>query len=100
MAGGHYVAYVKFSKYPTEKDKHFWMQCLAQHDFSGLKITEVFEKLSSDLRLKGEACEETHVKPTPSEESWYYISDSSVRQCDVSDVLRSQAYMLFYRRQQ
>jgi len=36
----------------------------------------------------------------PTAPVWYYVSDSSVRASTESEVLRAQAYLLFYRRQQ
>lgn len=32
------------------------------------------------------------------QDRWFYASDSHVREVELSDALRAQAYMLFYRR--
>ncbi|GAM28993.1 hypothetical protein SAMD00019534_121690 [Acytostelium subglobosum LB1] len=34
-----------------------------------------------------------------SQDRWYYVSDSTYRHCSLSDVLQSQAYILFYKRE-
>lgn len=35
---------------------------------------------------------------SPNSDAWFYTSDSTVRKCHVDEVLKCQAYMLFYRR--
>lgn len=107
MTGGHYVAYVRFSQHLAQH-KDDWFRQLATYDLSGLHMAEVAEKLMKHVRARRGSDAETTADEGPQQQQrdadgggygqWYCVSDSSVRQCDISDVLRCNAYLLFYRR--
>ena len=91
LTGGHYTAYVKVRPGSNKLQ-----------DF--LHRTDLH---SNQLRNVLAAVEQARLNSTPSEPEepeaippgkWYYISDSRVSEVNESNVLRCQAYLLFYER--
>lgn len=122
MQGGHYVAYVKQHTPPkvdrpgttkeVSKDKNSADQCESpptavlkdESTESSSAITAESTnhtpQLSDEEQSKG-ACVidpicTSNVDLSSTKGQWYYISDSQVRTTTQSEVLRSQAYLLFY----
>ena len=99
LSGGHYTAYVKVRPRTT---KH--MDFLQRTDFGTLKIDKLVETLQRWTESKEEqaneaAAEENRQEVAPPPGKWYYISDSRVNEVThESNVLRCQAYLLFYER--
>lgn len=98
LTGGHYTAYVKVrSKCPKFKD------FIQNSDISGIKLDKLLTALyaykqeileSPDATADGE---DGHMLPPSGK--WYYISDSRVTEVrNEANVLRCQAYLLFYER--
>jgi len=88
LTSGHYTAYVKANKRTINKSFECQLplsQCDLQqllHKFSGAAK-------SSSPDISEQAKESRH---------WYYISDSHVKEVSEAQVLKCQAYLLFYER--
>lgn len=78
MHGGHYVAYVKVRPQLDEND-HRW-QFLPKN------------------QNKGEQPKGAKAEPENPPGKWYYVSDSYVSEVAEQEVLKAQAYVLFYER--
>lgn len=100
LNGGHYTAYVKVR--PNSGDLKRFLQ---QQDINGIRLHKVLEmmkkrspytsdKLNEEIKPKSE---ETSSQPSDTGK-WYYMSDTRVSEASESQVLRCQAYLLFYER--
>ena len=96
LSGGHYTAYVKVRP-KSPRHAHF----IHRTDFATLKIdrlVETLQRLSED-REEVDLAEDNGQEIAPPPGKWYYISDSRVNEVPhESNVLRCQAYLLFYER--
>lgn len=98
MGGGHYVAYVK-SRNKVEELKQF-MEAGMKPD----RLCQTMEKLNNETeqqeqQLKASALNKEEILQKLDENAtWYYASDSHVRQINVSEVKNAEAYILFYER--
>ena len=89
LTGGHYTAYVK-SRPNSVRTKEF----ISRLDIASLPLESLLEKLEGAGEEAGGG---DGLAPPPGK--WYYISDSRVSEVsNESNVLRCQAYMLFYER--
>lgn len=88
MQGGHYIARVRVNQFPTTTDK--MESGLLEDPTSPAKPFS--ESPDVDFRTRRE------YNLAVCEGQWYYISDSNVNKSTEADVLKSQAYVLFYER--
>ena len=96
LSGGHYTAYVKVRP-KSAKVSDF----LHRTDFSMHKVDKLVETLQGLAESREEAgpLEDDGQDIAPPPGKWYYISDSRVNEVThESNVLRCQAYLLFYER--
>uniref|UniRef100_A0AC34GK40 USP domain-containing protein n=1 Tax=Panagrolaimus sp. ES5 TaxID=591445 RepID=A0AC34GK40_9BILA len=98
LGGGHYVAYVK-SRNKVEELKQF-MEAGMKPD----RLCQTMEKLNNETeqqeqQLKASALSKEEILQKLDENAtWYYASDSHVRQINVNEVKNAEAYILFYER--
>lgn len=88
LTSGHYTAYVKSNK----RTVNTIFECqlpLAQCDLE--QLLQKFSGSKKDSSLYD--CEQTTEKC-----QWFYISDSHVKEVSEAQVLKCQAYLLFYER--
>lgn len=97
MQGGHYTAYVR-TRLPIKYDvNHTTSRRSLSEERSG--VSEVAES-----EEHGGACGEEVRKDrrefdlSSKRGQWYFISDSRVRTATENEVVKSQAYLLFYER--
>jgi ubiquitin carboxyl-terminal hydrolase 16/45 len=100
LSGGHYIAYVK-SRKPIEHVEKFFREA-SRFDASSIGDFKQYEKLESDAaarsRPSDNMTEEEARAAMDSSGVWYYCSDSSVHLSSQDQVLRAEAYLLFYER--
>lgn len=94
MQGGHYTAYVR-TRTPLKLDKS---KITSKPESGGGQ--RLSDESAPEIRA-GEASEAAAVgisnfDLSSSGGQWYFISDSRVRTATESEVLKSQAYLLFY----
>ena len=110
MQGGHYTAYVRTrtpikldSRRMTSKDQQHSHQAIPSHEqrppaADGCQLHDVAVGEGDSERDGGASAvlggSDFDVSSTAGQ--WYYISDSRVRTATESEVLKSQAYLLFY----
>lgn len=82
MHGGHYIAYVKVR--PTLPADHYRWQFVNRRNAEKNKV------LNNDIGAEGD--------PEPPQGKWFRVSDSNVAEVPESQVLKAQAYLLFYER--
>lgn len=104
LTGGHYTAYVKVRPNTSHNVKAF----LQHNSLHGLNVDKVLVETLEAVRSSGSGVgvnneggatgggEEEDVVPPPGK--WYYISDSRVSETTENNILRCQAYLLFYER--
>jgi len=106
LRSGHYTAYVKLqsTERTTSRCLEF-LQCLSP---SLMSVNQLVSKLrtislssnhqqqSYNDELNGLPSEQQHC--STSSDRWFHISDTSVSQVKLANVLRCQAYILFYER--
>jgi len=114
LRGGHYTAYVKSEEFtermeafaefiqttpylPDMADIDKIRELIKQHDLSHCETTDKYRDNDSDFQ-NGDSASECNEKPKSIGGNWYHISDSQVRKSNLTNVLSSQAYILFYRR--
>lgn len=87
---GHYVAYVKV-RAPLKLDDPRWsfLPKNINNDFAEVKESK------DDVSFQNGAVGGTLIPPPG---KWYYVSDSCTSEVKEENVLRSQAYLLFYER--
>lgn len=91
LKSGHYTAYVKATK--RTLDNSFLGQLpLAQCD-----LEQLLHKFSKNSVLPTEDAAKEEISSSE-EVRWYYISDCHVRETTEAQVLKCQAYLLFYER--
>ena len=89
MNGGHYTAFVKVRDTPVKG--------MLDKISSVNQLTSFLKDMwSRKPNNKSRAVPSQH-SPAP-DGTWFYISDTHVSRVTEADVLRSQAYMLFYER--
>lgn len=120
LRGGHYTAYVKtedpidenycmddFAQFiqntpylPELADIDKIRERIKQHDSTRCETTDRFREDDDThfLNGNGASTSDYYEKPKSIPGNWYHISDSQVRKSNLSHVLTSQAYILFYRR--
>ena len=95
LTGGHYTAYVK-----VRQDMNRLKDFLQNSDVSSMRLEKLWSALqisSQDTTKPANQLEDEVTTPTAGK--WYYISDSRVSEVvSEANVLRCQAYMLFYER--
>jgi ubiquitin carboxyl-terminal hydrolase 16/45 len=85
LTGGHYTAYVKV------RPNNGRMSQFVQKKHFKMKWDTNLEELLQEMPEE----EPTGVLP---QGKWYYISDTHVKETSEAQVLKSQAYILFYER--
>lgn len=116
LKGGHYTCYVKFNESIHDSDNEDLAElakfiretpyvpgsCDIEKIRESLKRYESTHSYTSEQYkgdFIGEHDSETNSDATRSNPgTWYYISDSSVTRSNLATVLKSQAYILFYRK--
>ncbi|XP_013383302.1 ubiquitin carboxyl-terminal hydrolase 16-like isoform X2 [Lingula anatina] len=88
LTGGHYTAFVKVRPNANGRLKEFLQT-------NGITAKLPIRDLSEDEDEEAKM-EEGEPKPPPGR--WFYVSDSRVSEAAESNVLRAQAYLLFYER--
>lgn len=88
LTSGHYTAYVKANK----RSFNGTFEC--QLPLGQCNLEQLLQKFSC---IKKNLSENTHEKINE-DSKWYYMSDSVVREASESEVLKCQAYLLFYER--
>lgn len=115
LRGGHYTAFVKcedpldensclddFAEF-IQKTPYLYeladidkiREYIRRHDSTRCDTTDRYR---DNETANGNNSSEYYSKPKSIPGNWYHISDSQVRKSTLSDVLSSQAYILFYRR--
>ena len=96
MQGGHYIARVRVNQFPTTTATKSHGTIDANKMESGLlegptiPAKPFSESPDVEFRTRRE------YNLAVCEGQWYYISDSNVKKSTEADVLKSQAYVLFY----
>ncbi|XP_064627312.1 ubiquitin carboxyl-terminal hydrolase 16-like [Lineus longissimus] len=85
LTGGHYTAYVKVRPGNGKMRQFIQKKCFK------MKWDVNFDELPEDMQEE----EPTGILP---QGKWYYISDTHVKESSEAQVLKSQAYILFYER--
>lgn len=118
LKGGHYTAYVKYedsNDYFISKEFCEFIQnhpylpdlieveqirnIIKQEDLKHCRTTNLYnDDINSDIDDDSSVDSDDKIRPNSIPGSWYHISDSSVRNATLAEVLSSQAYLLFYRR--
>lgn len=122
LKGGHYTAYVKHEESSssdifTSKEFCEFIQktpylpdlteveqirnIIKQNDLKNCHTTNLYRddaNADNDDDDNSSVESDDKIRPNPIPGSWYHISDSSVRNATLTEVLNSQAYLLFYRR--
>ena len=104
MQGGHYVARVRVpvnqisSGVEVKQDSsHGRINGVnmenGQPEHPGTSAEPLFESHNDNLPVHRREC-----NMSACDGQWYYISDSNVKTSNEADVLKSQAYILFYER--
>ncbi|XP_015921303.2 ubiquitin carboxyl-terminal hydrolase 16 isoform X2 [Parasteatoda tepidariorum] len=89
MSSGHYTAYVKATK-RTLNETFMCHLPLAQCDLE--QLLQKFSKINTEKTVHSDT-------PRSSIDCrWYYVSDAHVREVDEAQVMKCQAYLLFYER--
>lgn len=119
LKGGHYTAYVKYEDEVLENNDSFKSKefsefiqsnpylpdlteveqiraVIKQHDQTHCHTTDIYDDEDDDE--SDDSDQDNYEKPKQIPGNWYHISDSSVRNSTITEVLNSQAYLLFYRR--
>ena len=99
MRGGHYTAYVKIREENKQSKK--FLQTLSRENFSSNLLIQFAQERRKQLyQSTNQKCPTpSNDRSTPPPGRWFHISDSHVSEVkDVSNVLRCQAYILFYER--
>ncbi|KAI6172621.1 Ubiquitin carboxyl-terminal hydrolase [Aphelenchoides besseyi] len=105
MSGGHYIAYVRSRQSQSQLDVFF--KQANQIDASNFGDNNEFERFSkffnnelnsTTLPLPTEKLAQEYLDTISSKSRWFYCSDSNVSLTKVTQVLSSEAYMLFYER--
>lgn len=107
LNAGHYVAYVKVRLGKSYEEKKKWLlesrfnRLLQVRNTSKHSYRRLF--LPDGTPVQSESFSDKHLERMMNElkdedRQWYYISDSMVRSISEEDVLRKQAYLLFYER--
>jgi ubiquitin C-terminal hydrolase len=100
LAGGHYVAYVK-SRKPIEHVKKFFKNA-SEFDASSIgdfeKYEDIIKKFGKEESEYDEKVEKKVARESLDEGKWYYCSDSHVSSVSADQVLKTQAFLLFYER--
>lgn len=94
LNGGHYVAYVKERSFEKNTDQYLQTQFL---DRSLLTNDELVRQVK-DFQCKTATKFQAEWKPKSERGSWYCISDCHSSRVDEKEVMRQQAYLLFYER--
>jgi ubiquitin C-terminal hydrolase len=112
MRGGHYVAYVRRSAAEEQQQEHVQQQEQQQQqeheqqeDAGGGASKEAVQCMGTAVACEGQQngvhAGQQQVKQQQGQQQqaqhlWYYISDTQVRQVQVSEVLGCQAYITMY----
>ncbi|ELT96769.1 hypothetical protein CAPTEDRAFT_225117 [Capitella teleta] len=95
LTGGHYTAYVKVRAKNQQQQQQKFLS-----DMSSMSIDSMVEAMRSMSSASASLHEDEateDMKPPPGK--WYYISDSRVNEVThEANILRCQAYLLFYER--
>ncbi|XP_059175697.1 ubiquitin carboxyl-terminal hydrolase 45-like isoform X2 [Physella acuta] len=101
LSGGHYTAYIKVRPGMPHYTHFLHTIPPGPLDLLNVYLTRVMKNKDNNDREKTEevdkdieACAESLVPPG----RWFHISDSRVNEVPESEVLRAQAYLLFYER--
>ena len=108
LSGGHYTAYVRVRHDDAGRARCHWRQSLfngihGDHQ-DGQTMTSQMETTSdgttSRTDLTPETAKENEKAPKSafSPGKWYFISDTHVKESSEHEVLKCQAYLLFYER--
>ena len=97
MQAGHYVAYVKLRQPPNMDTITSSLSCTEYHkqqdSASGVESSECGNKPTKDpLVVK------RRFDYASSKGQWFFASDSRVKTVNETEVMKSQAYLLFYER--
>ncbi|CAG5136193.1 unnamed protein product, partial [Candidula unifasciata] len=109
LTGGHYTAYIKVRPGMSPYTQFMYTHPLGPHDVLNMYLTRVLKTKEAGMTHAGtsdrqdtgevidkdmEARAETLLPPG----RWYHISDSRVNEVAEAEVLKAQAYLLFYER--
>ena len=112
LRSGHYTAYVKLRSAETTTSQCLqFLQSLSPSQMSVDQLVTKFRSISlsskhrqqlstySESELTGLPAEERqHCSSLTSDGRWFHVSDTSVSQVKLANVLHCQAYILFYER--
>lgn len=94
LNSGHYKTYVKM----REKEKNFEkLKAFFQQEYFNHNVTS--DELIGMMNEKKSEKSEDSKQPEREESKWYLMNDSSVYKVRVDEVLRQEAYLLFYERE-
>lgn len=96
LGGGHYIAYVKARSPPTPDDERLKFFQSLKNPLK--KEDKAQENNEADTEKEQNGSRDSASPELDQEPQWYYISDSHVTQVSESDVLKCEAYLLFYER--
>lgn len=97
MHDGHYIAYTRTRAHPHPRDARDTPTGSGQETTTGGCDSEeqaVDMETEAGPADDGERCFEL----TSTEGQWYYASDTHIRTATEAEVMKSQAYLLFYER--
>lgn len=88
LTSGHYTAYVKANKRTIDET----LEC--QLPLAQCNLEQLLHKFSGIQKNPVQSTDEKITKDS----QWFYISDSHVKEVSETQVLKCQAYLLFYER--
>lgn len=94
MSSGHYVAYVR-SRLPSHRLAEFFKEAFASRTNLEQRIGEAQQ--NGIVHAESQRTDDSE-SDDPDTAQWFYASDSATKTVSETEVLKVQAYVLFYER--